>query len=725
MIPDNNNNTARIPETFESVGFGIDNEDFSHIVDILQNQLYSDKPLALVREYACNAYDANVAAGKKDTPIRITLPSKFSPHLKFRDFGTGLSYEDMKLIFTRYGKSTKRGDNNSVGCFGIGSKCAFAYTPNFLIHSYQKGIKTAYSCVLTETKAGDLVKLSSNNTNEADGLEVIINIKSDDIELFRNICIKFFKHWTVMPEIEGFTADDYKAIRGEDTVQLSGNGWKIMSGSSGWGRSSSCVAIMGNIAYPVVWNSVTNLMPMLVKKFGKDNWNVQYFITDNNIVFDFGIGDIKMSPSRESLQYTDFTNNALVERVEKMLDEVAIQAQKKMDTANNLWEAKSMYNELFGDFGGLYRLMGSIKLNYNGKMIDNNKIVGFEKIGDVKTGTDVVLKTYHRRNVNSNHYCYPCGEYAWNSIECGKKRIILEIDQTEKVYVQKAVKYLAAIKDAASVYVLTFKDAAQRTAVFKDTGLDDSFIVKYSSIASEVKNTIVRNSSTGVSRVDKESSTRNVRYVSSSNLYNWRYCKTTDFSTKEIDITKGGVYIETNANELVNSNMSIKSICDIIGKIGKYDNKEVEVYFIGQNLIGGKLMSKGTWIKFSDYIKGKVDMIVSKNKTLSKMAAFDSMVNKNDIFSLDPDFIKILKGIDGISSELKELISFSSDKQSTERAIVVGNIKVEDADKNYITNLFDAIYSKYPLINVLNNIFRWGFEKNDLKKVEEYIKSNS
>ena len=69
----------------DSVSFCIKKDGLAHIFNVLRNQLYSDPETATLREYACNAVDANVEAGNGDRPIEITLPSVISPTLKIRD----------------------------------------------------------------------------------------------------------------------------------------------------------------------------------------------------------------------------------------------------------------------------------------------------------------------------------------------------------------------------------------------------------------------------------------------------------------------------------------------------------------------------------------------------------------------------------------------------------------------------------------------------------------
>ena len=42
-------------DSFESVSFGIKQSGLPYIFNILRNQLYSNKPLAVLREVSCNA----------------------------------------------------------------------------------------------------------------------------------------------------------------------------------------------------------------------------------------------------------------------------------------------------------------------------------------------------------------------------------------------------------------------------------------------------------------------------------------------------------------------------------------------------------------------------------------------------------------------------------------------------------------------------------------------
>jgi len=59
----------------DGISFGIKKEGLAHIFNVLRNQLYSNKILAVIREYSCNAYDAQVEAGNSDKQFIVTCPT--------------------------------------------------------------------------------------------------------------------------------------------------------------------------------------------------------------------------------------------------------------------------------------------------------------------------------------------------------------------------------------------------------------------------------------------------------------------------------------------------------------------------------------------------------------------------------------------------------------------------------------------------------------------------
>ena len=94
---------------FDSVECTIDAEDMRYVASLLRNN-YSNPSLAVVREITANALDANIEARAKRR-VEVTIPTRMNPNFCVRDFGSGLSQEDVFGLYSKYGKSTKRTPN--------------------------------------------------------------------------------------------------------------------------------------------------------------------------------------------------------------------------------------------------------------------------------------------------------------------------------------------------------------------------------------------------------------------------------------------------------------------------------------------------------------------------------------------------------------------------------------------------------------------------------------
>ena len=151
MIPNTKHRELQSRGVQEQGNFGISKQDEGHLMTILRDTLYSDKVLAVLREYSSNAWDAHREAGKPTLPIKITMPTDMEPTLSIRDWGLGLSPVDVFEVFTQYGASTKRDNDNAVGMLGIG--CLLKGQPIVTV----MGMKP-----IEEVKVGDLVLTHRN-----------------------------------------------------------------------------------------------------------------------------------------------------------------------------------------------------------------------------------------------------------------------------------------------------------------------------------------------------------------------------------------------------------------------------------------------------------------------------------------------------------------------------------------------------------------------------------
>ena len=342
-----------------AVSFGIKQDGLAHIFNVLRNQLYSNKTLAVLREYSCNAIDAHTEAGHS-RPIEVTLPSRLSLELKIRDYGSGLSETDIQEIYAFYGESTKRKSNSLIGQLGLGSKSAFAYGDNFVINSFLDGIKTTYNAYIDPSQIGQIAKLASASTNEGNGVEIVIPIKPADCETFVNVARSLFHHFKVKPIVKGVADFQYE----EDKVLYSGKGWKMISGDR---YSAKSLAIMGNIAYEVSASSLK------LDENTENDSTIERLLANCTIHLETEIGDLDIAASREGLQYTEKTIASLKARLLAMRDELVANVNTALKGANSLWSFKKMLGEMHDMTSPYYVVCNAMKgkksYDYNGKKI--------------------------------------------------------------------------------------------------------------------------------------------------------------------------------------------------------------------------------------------------------------------------------------------------------------------------------------------------------------------
>ncbi len=231
----------------EVMSFGI--AQTAEFFTVLSSTLYSDKPLAVIRETLCNAWDAHIASGKVNIPIEITLDAN---NLIIRDYGLGIPHELMHPIYCIYGNSTKKNDGKQTGGFGLGSKAPFAYTEHFTVTSHHGGIKTVYAVsrgsTLTQGKPDIRVMVKVPTTET--GLELNIPIKSlVDVNTFTDLIKNITAYGEMNVNLNG------KELR-RIPISLADNGIYITNETVLSYRDNRIFIRYGNVVYPIDSNDV-------------------------------------------------------------------------------------------------------------------------------------------------------------------------------------------------------------------------------------------------------------------------------------------------------------------------------------------------------------------------------------------------------------------------------------------------------------------------------------
>lgn len=314
---------------------------------MLSDGLYQNKLGSMVREISCNAYDSHIMAGKRDLPIRVHMPDADEPFFSVRDYGIGLDDEGVRDTFTTYFRSTKDSSNDVIGAFGLGSKTPFAYTDAFTIIAIKDGQKRQYSAFIDPTGLPSLTAMSESVidgvtvdydvTDEGNGVEIIVPvIKADHFSRFRREVGEQLAFFPVKPTIIN---------AGNDAVVF--KDWQSPE------HYMSCEGLSVGTAKAefrgvwVVQGSVGYLMNVdeAYKGLSPESRAFLSIIRESALLF-FNIGDIEVTPSRETIQLSAHTLksiNALLTKVRANLGP-AVQAQ--IDSLPDNWTKAVHLNTL-------------------------------------------------------------------------------------------------------------------------------------------------------------------------------------------------------------------------------------------------------------------------------------------------------------------------------------------------------------------------------------------
>lgn len=286
--------------------FGIDAEDLPFIYALLENP-YSNSIAAVVREYSTNARDSHIEAGN-DRPIEVTLPTEDNLFFTVRDFGVGLSLDDLANVYCKFGKSTKRDSELLNGTLGLGCKSALSYALSFTVTAVKGGVKVIAVVTKDANAIGVIRVLDTSATNEDNGVTVSVPVADNDVYRFQDSSEDFFRFWrkgTVLVNGE----EPVSFADGEDVA------WIDEDVAVSRFLDDSYV-VMNNVAYPSPRRAAAG-------------YNYVAYVPTASIHFTL---------SRESLDLTDLTNETL----DTLHEFVTVHAEKiiidSIESAPTTWE---------------------------------------------------------------------------------------------------------------------------------------------------------------------------------------------------------------------------------------------------------------------------------------------------------------------------------------------------------------------------------------------------
>ena len=271
---------------------GIDKSNLDFITTLLTSNLYS-KPLeSFLRETVANAYDSHMEAGTDEHILLLIQDNGYNTYtISIRDYGVGVSPERFEKIYRNIGSSTKRDSNDYIGMFGIGRFSCLSCADVANITSYYNGKK--YSYLMYKNGGGiNIDKMSETEGDFRNGLEVSIkkNIYPDYEwkEAIHHLCL--FDKLHIIYQGESYFLKGLASQFNERKI-------------TNFNAFSRCSLLSTYKNYFKVGNVLYDM---------KDSTNLA---TTDGLIISLPIGSVDITPNREALQYTDYTNRTINQKV--------------------------------------------------------------------------------------------------------------------------------------------------------------------------------------------------------------------------------------------------------------------------------------------------------------------------------------------------------------------------------------------------------------------------
>jgi hypothetical protein len=305
-----------------------------HIARLLRN-IYKDPVHAVVREYLANAIDAHTRAGQT-IPIEVHRPTIQAPIFRVRDYGAGLNVHDVKDLLLGFGTSDefKRVSEDEIGGFGIGCKCAFAVSDAFTYMSWHGGAKQTWLCQLDSKDMGEAKLISQEPSDEPSGLQIEIPAAASQLKLFESHIQKVPMFASTPIAVDGKEvpqSDRYEVyMAGKLGQSFPGAEWFFYKLANEFTLPTSTVVIMGDMWYPL------DLSYLKLESTSRFKRILNH--SGMRCAFKVPIGALTLAPTRESLQYDDYTRERLRKIVTALETDLQLQSQALIDAEPTMWD---------------------------------------------------------------------------------------------------------------------------------------------------------------------------------------------------------------------------------------------------------------------------------------------------------------------------------------------------------------------------------------------------
>lgn len=325
----------------------------------LMSGIAKDKIRYVIQELGNNAWD--VARGN----FEVNLPGHFSRHFSIRDYGTGLSHEDIVTVYTTFGDSTKLNTNDTIGHKGLGAKSPFAYliggssigtgAAAFTVRSFHEGRVRTYIMSISEQGYPKWELVADEPTEERPGIEVSFPVRVSDVAAFRSTAMEVFWAFNPRPQI----VPDLDWVT-PNVIQADPDGkWRYYDSASVPFRQP--MVRMGSLMLPIdISQVVSDTLPWPWRRLP--------------ILFEAPIGSLSLTTSNEELGYDANTKAALKTLIQSFEDAIIKDFQSQIDACPHFIDACLKYTELTMQYDSQGRNYIHKRVAFNGLQLRHSML---------------------------------------------------------------------------------------------------------------------------------------------------------------------------------------------------------------------------------------------------------------------------------------------------------------------------------------------------------------
>ncbi len=679
---------------FEESKFSI--EASSKAFFILSDSLYSYKILAVVRELSTNAYDSHVDAGKASVPFDVHLPTALTPTFFIRDYGTSMDHENCMQLYTTYFRSTRNNSNDAVGCLGLGSKAPFAYSDSFTVEAYLDGKKRVYNAYKNEDGSPVFSLMDEFDTDEPNGIKVSIQVNANDVNRFHHEAKKVYEFFKVKPNFVGEKITFNKI----DKI-LAGDNWYFDD------NADQNLLIMGQIAYPLDHSQLISDGDNREAKF------VQY--SDGLRIF-VNIGDVDITPSRESLSYSKDTKINIKNVINNITKEIASKIEDQIKNQPNLFKARMMYVQISDQCSSIRNAIESLQksIEWNGQKLFDNIINESINIKD-KISVDLLHKSYYRKKITTS-----------KSVETMlfKKDMKVVIDDLNRGGLSRIKQKMKEVSSEQNYFVYKLRDGET---------VDNNKL--YDILGGATKNDVIFASSLPKITYNRESSGSGDGlppvHIQAFNE------ETGQFEECNMSVKYENAYYFIESKESVSmESRDVDLSCVEKALIFAHEHYPDEVdgmtfYAVKPSVAKNrKLDSRDNWHNAVPVIKNIIKNAVDKYKDqiIDSYRRYNLSRTNNhrwkEVFELtktDNNAKRIIQEYNEFMSKRSNIIESLHTIQSLGKELGVSSITLSSAnlDDDKFSKRFDSEIAKYPMLQVCNHPWR----ENEKQIIADYIDS--